>query len=207
MMPYNALTQYVSCNLCMARSFKRAPDKPKIIQMPTGFATIICRNISADNDIKFHVKEKTLRVALYQPDIAGNTGTIIRMCACFGMGTDIIEPCGFPLGDRQLKRALMDYGDHADIVRHRDWDTFTDHHQSDSRIILLSSKATVSLYDFRFKASDILLMGSESAGVPSHVAQQVFAGITIPMKAGPRSLNVAVAAAIALGEGLRQTSI
>jgi tRNA (cytidine/uridine-2'-O-)-methyltransferase len=179
----------------MAHSFKRAPDKPKMIQMPTGFATIICKTISADNDIKFHNKEKTLRVALYQPDIAGNTGTIIRMCACFGAGTDIIEPCGFPLGDRQLKRALMDYDDHADILRHRDWDTFKDLHAQDS------------LYNFRFRANDILLMGSESAGVPGHVAQQVSAGITIPMQAGPRSLNVAVAAAIALGEGLRQTGI
>ena len=148
-----------------------------------------------------------MRVALYQPDIAGNTGTIIRMCACFGAGTDIIEPCGFPLGDRQLKRALMDYDDHADILRHRDWDTFKDLHAQDSRIILLSSKAQDSLYNFRFRANDILLMGSESAGVPGHVAQQVSAGITIPMQAGPRSLNVAVAAAIALGEGLRQTGI
>ena len=148
-----------------------------------------------------------MRVALYQPDIAGNTGTIIRMCACFGAGTDIIEPCGFPLGDRQLKRALMDYDDHADILRHRDWDAFKDLHAQVSRIILLSSKAQDSLYNFRFRANDILLMGSESAGVPGHVAQQVSAGITIPMQAGPRSLNVAVAAAIALGEGLRQTGI
>lgn len=191
----------------MARSSKRAPDKPKMMQKPTGFATIVSNTISAGDDIKFHAKEKTLRVALYQPDIAGNTGTIIRMCACFGAGTDIIEPCGFPLGDRQLKRALMDYDAHADIMRHHDWETFKDHHQPDSRIILLTSKATDSLYDFRFKASDILLMGSESAGVPAHVAQQVSASITIPMQTGPRSLNVAVAAAIALGEGLRQTGI
>lgn len=175
--------------------------------MPTGFATIFRNFISADDVIKFHAKEETLRIALYQPDIAGNTGTIIRMCACFGVGTDIIEPCGFPLGDRQLKRALMDYGEHSDVIRHRDWAEFKAYHQPDSRLILLSSKATDSLYNFRFKASDILLMGSESAGVPSHVAEQVTAAITIPMQAGPRSLNVAVAAAIALGEGIRQTGI
>lgn len=148
-----------------------------------------------------------MRIALYQPDIAGNTGTIIRMSACFGIATDIIEPCGFPLGDRQLKRAMMDYGRHADIHRHRDWAAFCAQRAADSRIILLSSKAETSLYDFRFAAGDVLLMGSETAGVPDNVARAVDAAVTIPMQPGQRSLNVAVAAAIAMGEALRQTGL
>ncbi len=162
--------------------------------------------MNVGNDIKFPVKEKMVRLALYQPDIAGNTGTMIRMCACFGVATDIIEPCGFPLGDRQLKRAVMDYDQHAKISRHRDWETFLSDQATDSRVILLSSKAKTSLYDFAFSDNDILLMGSESAGVPEHVTNQVYEAVTIPMTGGPRSLNVAIAAAIAMGEALRQTA-
>ncbi len=146
-----------------------------------------------------------MRLALYQPDIAGNLGTTMRLCACLGVGLDVIEPCAFPLGDRQLKRAAMDYGDGVDVVRHTDWDSFLDQAQgAGQRIVLMSSKGDAALYDTEFRGDDIILMGSESAGVPESVAKQVNLISRIEMQPGMRCLNVAVAAGIALGEALRQ---
>ncbi|MEH6757800.1 MAG: tRNA (cytidine(34)-2'-O)-methyltransferase [Parasphingorhabdus sp.] len=147
-----------------------------------------------------------MRVALYQPDIAGNLGTILRTCACFDIAVDIIEPCGFPFSDRSLKRAGMDYFDHVDFTRHTDWDAFLTFVDSQSsRIILLSSKAETAYHEFIFEPDDILLFGSESSGVPLDVNQRADERITIKMKNGMRSLNLAVSAGMALGEALKQT--
>lgn len=147
-----------------------------------------------------------MRIALYQPDIAGNVGTILRMAACFAVPCDIIEPCGFAFSERALKRAGMDYAAQADIGRHANWHAFESMAtQSNARIILMSVKASVALPAMEFQPNDILLMGSEGAGVPEHVHARADARVHIPMAAGFRSLNVAVAAGIALAEGLRQT--
>lgn len=147
-----------------------------------------------------------MRIALYQPEIAGNLGTILRTCACLGVPVDIIEPCGFPFSDRSLKRAGMDYFDHVDYIRHADWDAFKQTANSrNARIILLSSKAAHPHHGFAYRDSDILLFGSEGSGVPLTIQEQCDGRITIPMKPGMRSLNLAVSAGMALGEALRQT--
>ena len=147
-----------------------------------------------------------MRIALYQPEIAGNLGTILRTCACLGVPVDIIEPCGFPFSDRSLKRAGMDYFDHVDYIRHADWVAFKQTANSrNARIILLSSKAEHPHHGFAYNDSDILLFGSEGSGVPLTIQEQCDGRITIPMKPGMRSLNLAVSAGMALGEALRQT--
>lgn len=143
-----------------------------------------------------------MRIALHQPDIAGNVGTILRMAACFGVPVDIIEPCGFPFSDRKLKRAGMDYAAEAEIRRHADWSAFRD--SAPGRIVLLTVGGT-PLTDARFEPNDILLAGSESAGVPAQVHEAADMRVRIPMREGFRSLNVAIATGIALGEALRQT--
>ncbi len=148
--------------------------------------------------------ELLLRIALYQPDIAGNVGTILRLSACLNVPCDIIEPCGFPFSDKALKRAGMDYAVAANVARHGDWDAFRSA-TAGKRLVLMTSKGSVSLFDAKFKPDDILLMGSEGAGVPDHVHAVASLRIRIPMAAGFRSLNVAVAAGIALSEALRQT--
>jgi len=144
-----------------------------------------------------------MRIALHQPDIAGNVGTILRLSACFGVAVDIIEPCGFAFSERALKRAGMDYADAVEIVRHADWADF--HANRGGRIVLLSTRSAVTLVDARFDPDDILLLGSEGAGVPDHVHDAADLRIRIPMRPGFRSLNVAVSAGIALAEALRQT--
>lgn len=147
-----------------------------------------------------------MKIALYQPDIAGNVGTILRLAACLGVPCAIIEPCGFPFSDRSLKRAGMDYAASADIERYPDWDAFLHAAQKERRrIALLTSKGATSLYQTVFEPSDILLFGSESAGVPGAVAEACDLRIRIPMQSGFRSLNVAVSAGIATAEALRQT--
>ncbi|QTD56520.1 tRNA (cytidine(34)-2'-O)-methyltransferase [Parasphingorhabdus cellanae] len=147
-----------------------------------------------------------MRIALYQPDIAGNLGTILRTCACLDVPVDIIEPCGFPFSDRSLKRAGMDYFDHVDFTRHTDWDAFLKYVDSQfARIVLLTSKVDTAYHRFAFRSDDILLFGSESAGVPIDVNQRADERITIKMKNGMRSLNLAVSAGMALGEALKQT--
>ena len=147
--------------------------------------------------------ELPLRIALYQPDIAGNVGTILRLAACLDVPCDIIEPCGFAFSDKALKRAGMDYAAAANVQRHADWNAFYD--SAPGRLVLMTSKGSIPLYDAEFLPGDILLMGSEGAGVPDTVHAAAAMRIRIPMAAGFRSLNVAVAAGIALGEALRQT--
>lgn len=154
---------------------------------------------------KFHTTA-TMRLALYQPDIPQNTGAIIRLGACLGAGIDIIEPCGFVWSDRHLRRAGMDYLDQAAPVRHSSWQAFCASRAGGAgRLILLTTKATQFHTDFAFRPDDCLLLGRESAGVPNEVHEAADARITIPMQPGLRSLNVALAAAIVLGEALRQT--
>jgi tRNA (cytidine/uridine-2'-O-)-methyltransferase len=147
-----------------------------------------------------------IRIALYQPDIAPNTGTILRLCACLGLDAHIIEPAGFPAGDRAFRRAGMNYLDQVKLTRHPHWDAFEQWHKADGgRLILLTTAATTIYTDHRFAPGDILLLGRESAGVPQPVHAAVDIRLRIPMRPGLRSLNVALAAAIAGAEALRQT--
>jgi len=144
-----------------------------------------------------------MRIALFQPDIAGNVGTILRLAACFGLPVDIIEPCGFAFSERALKRAGMDYASQAEIVRHHDWDQFQT--KLSGRLILLSTSGDSMLNDAGLAAGDTLLLGSESAGAPDFVHRAATKIVRIPLCAGFRSLNVAVAAGIAVHEAMRQT--
>ena len=147
-----------------------------------------------------------MRLALYQPDIPQNTGTLIRLGACLGLGLDIVEPTGFPWGDRSLKRAGLDYWELASVTRHTDWQAFLEAPTTKvGRIVLLTTKSDLPYTDFRFAPDDILLLGRESAGVPPEVHAAADARITIPMRPGLRSINVAIAAAMVTGEALRQT--
>lgn len=150
-----------------------------------------------------------MRVALYQPDIPQNTGTILRMAACFGVPVDLIGPAGFDIRDRALKRAGLDYLAQATLVRHESYDAFIEgfrgpNVQNPSRLVLVTAHGDMPHTAFNFAANDVLLMGRESAGVPDHVHQAANARIYIPMVKGLRSLNVAVSAGIVLGEALRQ---
>lgn len=146
-----------------------------------------------------------IRIALYQPDIAGNTGTILRLAACLALTVDIIEPAGFDLSDRALKRAGMDYLEMAALKRHLHWSAFEDWRRTEGRrLVLFTTKVTLPYTDFAFRDSDVLLFGRESAGVPDHVHESVDARITIPMPGGGRSLNLAVSVAMATGEAMRQ---
>jgi tRNA (cytidine/uridine-2'-O-)-methyltransferase len=147
-----------------------------------------------------------MRIALYQPDIAQNTGTILRLCACLGVEAHIIEPAGFPTSDRAFRRAGMDYLDAVTIVRHISWRDFEAWRAGERcRLLLFTTAATQPYIDYRFDAADVLLFGRESAGVPQQVHDSADARLMIPMRPGLRSLNVAVAAAMAAGEALRQT--
>ena len=146
-----------------------------------------------------------LRIALYQPDIAGNTGTILRFAACLGLGVDIIEPAGFPLSDRALKRAGMDYLGMARLSRHVDWHAFENWRRGEARrLVLLSTKAATAYTDFVFADDDVLLFGRESAGVPDPVHEAADARLIIPMQPGARSINVALSVAMVAGEAIRQ---
>lgn len=144
-----------------------------------------------------------MRVALHQPDIAGNVGSILRTAACFGVAVDLIEPMGFAWSDRALARAGMDYAAAADVVRHADWAAFEANARG--RIVLLTTRGGVALPDARFRTDDVLLLGSEGAGVPDLVHARADLAVRVPMRAGFRSLNVTVAGAIVLAEALRQT--
>ncbi|HTV33649.1 MAG TPA: TrmH family RNA methyltransferase [Methylocella sp.] len=144
-------------------------------------------------------------VALYQPDIPQNTGTILRMCACLGLSAAIIEPAGFPASDKHFRRAGLDYLDHLEIAYHADWAAFEGWRRAAGRrLILLTTKAKLAYTNFRFGHGDILLLGRESAGVLPEVHQAADTRLLIPIKAPLRSLNVAVAAAMVAGEALRQ---
>ena len=144
-----------------------------------------------------------VRLALFEPDIPQNTGAILRLGACLGVAVDIIEPCGFMLDDRRLRRAGMDYLDRVAMSRHASWEAF--HRGPAGRLVLLTTRGEDRLPGFRFRNGDTILLGRESAGVPETVHDAADARVVIPMTEGARSLNVALAAALALGEALRQT--
>jgi tRNA (cytidine/uridine-2'-O-)-methyltransferase len=149
-----------------------------------------------------------MRVALYQPDIPQNTGTILRLCGCLNVEAHIIEPAGFPVSDRHFRRAGMDYLDQVTIVRHDSWSKFEQwRNEKGLRLVLFSTKGDHSYLGYRYTAADILLFGRESAGVPDEVVAAADARLVIPIAPGLRSLNVATAAAMALGEALRQTGL
>ena len=146
----------------------------------------------------------SLRLALYQPDMPTNTGSMLRLGACLNVPLDIIEPCGFIWDDKKLKRVAMDYIDHIDCTRHLTWEAFRAAHAS-RRIVLLTTKGATPYTDFAYRPDDILMVGRESAGVPDDVHEAVDGRVVIPMAAGLRSLNVALSAAMVLGEAIRQT--
>ncbi len=148
-----------------------------------------------------------MRLALYEPDIPQNTGTLIRLGACLGVPVDVIEPCGFPFSIKALRRSGMDYLDQAEICHHMDWIAFTGHEaRQEGRLILLTTKSDIKYTDLVFQTGDTLLLGRESSGVPENVHAAADARVVIPLSAEARSLNVAVAAAMVLGEALRQTN-
>jgi tRNA (cytidine/uridine-2'-O-)-methyltransferase len=147
-----------------------------------------------------------MQIALFQPDIPQNTGTILRLCACLDVAAHIIEPAGFPVTDSAFRRAGMDYLDQVRLTRHISWVHFEDwRRQAGARLVLFTTKGATSYLDFRYGASDILLFGRETVGVTDEVAAVADARLKIPIQPGLRSLNVAMAAAMAVGEALRQT--
>jgi tRNA (cytidine/uridine-2'-O-)-methyltransferase len=146
-----------------------------------------------------------VRLALFEPDIPQNTGALLRVAACFGVAIDLIEPFGFIPDDRRIRRAALDYAARATICRHVSWEVFLARRHAASRLVLLTAHGGEMLHRFAFALGDTLLLGRESAGAPEHVHRTADARVRIPMRAGARSLNVAVAGAIALAEALRQT--
>ena len=158
--------------------------------LPPGFASIA---------------DLPLRLALFEPDIPQNTGALLRVAACFGVPIDLIEPFGFVADDRRIRRAALDYAARATIRRHASWAAFLAQRDAFSRLVLLTTQASAPLHRFAFAADDTLLLGRESAGVPDFVHWRADMRVRIPMRQGARSLNVAVAGAIALAEALRQT--
>jgi tRNA (cytidine/uridine-2'-O-)-methyltransferase len=147
-----------------------------------------------------------MRIALFEPEIAGNVGAVLRLCACFGVAVDLIEPMGFLWDDARVRRTAMDYIDHVSISRHADFATFRQSIGA-QRLLLLTTKVRQSAYAFEFRADDVLLFGKESAGVPAAVADACDARLRIPMQPAVRSMNLATSAALVLGEGLRQTGL
>jgi tRNA (cytidine/uridine-2'-O-)-methyltransferase len=147
-----------------------------------------------------------VQIALFQPDIPQNTGTILRLCACLDVKAHIIEPAGFAVSDRLFRRAGMDYLDQVTVIRHDSWAKFEEWRKEGGyRVLLFTTKAASSYLDYRYEAADILLFGRETAGVPDYVVAAADARLVIPIKRGLRSLNVAMSAAMGLGEALRQT--
>lgn len=149
-----------------------------------------------------------MRIALYQPDIPQNTGTIMRLAACMNVSIDLIGPAGFDLSDRSLRRAGLDYLDHLKLQRHPSWRSFQDYRHTETpraRLVLMTTKATNRHIDFQFRATDIILFGRESAGVPEEVADAADHKLKIPIVNNLRSLNLAVSVAMTVGEALRQT--
>jgi tRNA (cytidine/uridine-2'-O-)-methyltransferase len=144
-----------------------------------------------------------MRIALYEPEIAGNVGAVMRLGACLGAAVDLIEPMGFAWDDRRVRRTAMDYIDHVEVVRHAGFEAFRATIGA-SRLVLFTTKARQSPYDFAFRPDDILLFGKESAGVPAEVAAAANERLRLPMRPEVRSMNLATSAALALGEALRQ---
>ena len=147
-----------------------------------------------------------MRIALYEPDIPQNTGTILRLAACLGVEAHIIEPTGFPSSDRAFRRAGMDYLDQVSLMRHTSWAAFETWRRAERlRLVLFTTAAPTSYLDHNYRPGDILMFGRESAGVPAAVHQAADVRLTVPMRPGLRSINVAMVAAMALGEAIRQT--
>ncbi len=146
-----------------------------------------------------------MRIALFEPEIAGNVGAVLRLGACLGAAVDLIEPMGFAWDDRRVRRTAMDYIDHVTVVRHAGFDAFRATIGS-SRLVLFTTKSSESLYHFQFRPDDILLFGKESAGVPAAVAEVCDVRVRVPMQPQVRSMNLATTTALALGEALRQTA-
>jgi tRNA (cytidine/uridine-2'-O-)-methyltransferase len=157
---------------------------------------VLCASLTGIND---------LRLALFEPDIPQNTGALLRLAACLDVAVDLIEPLGFLFGDRRLRRAALDYAALVRVRRHASWSAFLAERDQRSRLILLTTGGTIPLHRFAFAAVDTLLLGRESAGAPPFVHDAAFARVVIPLQAGARSLNVALAGAIGLAEALRQT--
>jgi tRNA (cytidine/uridine-2'-O-)-methyltransferase len=148
-----------------------------------------------------------MRLALLEPDIPQNTGTLLRLAACLGVAVDLIEPCGFLLDDRRLRRALLDYDGLLEMRRHPSWAGFLAERDPRSRLVLMTTAGDVALHRFAFAPDDTVLLGRESAGAPQAVHRAAAARVAIPLRPPARSLNVALAGAIALGEALRQTRL
>lgn len=146
-----------------------------------------------------------MRLALFEPDIPQNTGALLRLAACFGVPVDLIEPCGFLLDDRRLRRAALDYAAHCHVTRYRSWDRFLAERNPRSRLVLMTTAGATPLHRFTFATEDTILLGRESAGAPPVVHAAAAARVVIPLHPPARSLNVAIAGAIALAEALRQT--
>lgn len=145
-----------------------------------------------------------MRIALFEPEIPGNVGAVLRLGACLGAAVDLIEPMGFEWDDRRVRRTAMDYIDHVAVARHLDFDAFRTSIGS-RRLVLFTTKSHHSAYDFSFMPDDVLLFGKESAGVPNAIADACDGRVRLPIRSQVRSMNVATAAAIALSEALRQT--
>ena len=148
-----------------------------------------------------------MRLALFQPDIPQNTGALLRLAACFGVEVDLIEPCGFLLDDRRVKRSALDYLANLPVRRHASWEAFLADHDPRSRLVLMTTSGSVTLHRFAFAADDTIILGRESAGAPEAVRRAAIARVVIPLRQSARSLNVALAGAIALAEALRQTNL
>ena len=148
-----------------------------------------------------------LRLALFEPDIPQNTGALLRLAACFGVAVDLIEPCGFLLDDRRLRRAALDYAVICPITRHASWTAFLANRDPRVRLVLMTTSGAVALHRFVFEPDDTILLGRESAGVPPAVHDAATARIVIPLRPPARSLNIAIAGAVALAEALRQTGL
>ena len=146
-----------------------------------------------------------MRIALFEPEIAGNVGAVLRLGACLGAAVDLIEPMGFAWDDRRVRRTAMDYIDHVTVVHHAGFEAFRATIGA-ARLVLFTTKSSDSVYDFAFRADDVLLFGKESAGVPPEVADVCQARVRIPMRPQVRSMNLATSTALALGEALRQTA-
>lgn len=171
-----------------------------------GYNRILARCKVPDGNIPAIVIAMPMRLALYEPDIPQNAGAMMRLASCLDVAVDIIEPCGFVLDDRRLRRAGMDYLDSVALSLHTSWRAFAKSREdAPGRLLLLTTRGEVRYTEFAFSPDDTLMVGRESGGVPTAVHQAVDARLVIPMAAGRRSLNVAVAAAMALGEALRQT--
>lgn len=151
------------------------------------------------------MSQQDIRLAIYQPDIPQNLGAMIRLCACFGVEIDLIEPCGFPFSLKSLRRTAMDYTSLVKIKSYNDFDSFKINYEKQRRIILLTVKSPNSIYDFKFKSDDILMVGSESSGVSTDVRKSLSIDVKIPILTPARCLNVTSAASIAISEAIRQT--